>query len=185
MTKINLGSNSTKSEGWLNFDLTSGNGVDLVGDSRYLWFVGEDMPEAIRASHLLEHFPPCEILSILKLWHVALKPGGTLIIGVPDFDYMLREFRKEPMKFLSFWKDHERLLFVTLYGSYYPFRDDSNNLPFRHRVIFTEESLTAILTDAGFTNVQRFHPKSVAENHGFDDVMRLPLSLNVKCEKPL
>ena len=183
--KVNLGSNSSKSEGWLNFDLTPGKGVDIVGDSRYLWFVGEDMPEAIRASHLLEHFPPCEIFSILKTWHVALKPGGTLIVGVPDFDYMLREFHKEPMKFLSFWKDHERLLFMTLYGSYYPFRDDPNNIIFRHNVIFTEESLTAILIDAGFTNIQRFYPKSVAENHGFDDVMMLPLSLNVECKKPL
>ncbi len=64
-------------------------------------------------------------------------------------------------------------------------RDDPNNIPFRHQAVFMEESLREILTDAGFINIQRFEPKSVAENHGFNDVMMLPFSLNVECKKPL
>jgi hypothetical protein len=46
---------------------------------------GDGTVDAIRASHVLEHFSHRDIPAVLADWVRALKPGGTLAIAVPDF----------------------------------------------------------------------------------------------------
>ena len=71
MKRINLGSADTKVDGWLNLDILPGPNVDIVGDVRYLFM--QDRPDVLRASHVLEHFPPSEVLYILRTWFDTLK----------------------------------------------------------------------------------------------------------------
>jgi len=182
MKKINLGSSNTKVVGWLNYDILPGNNVDILGDVKYLFI--QDLADVIRASHVLEHIPPSEVLYVLRTWHANLANGGTLIIGVPDFDYVVQEYLRNPKSHLCFWKkDFESMLFKQVYGDFYAHRTETFNEPFRHHAVFNEDSLREILEDVGFVDIKRIGMSRIEENEGFNDAMLRPWSLNVKCRK--
>ena len=183
MRKINLGSADTKVAGWLNCDLVPGPNVDMIANAKYLY--AQQKPDVIRASHLLEHVPPSETLYVLRTWYDTLKNGGSLIVGVPDFDYVAREYLKSPLRHLCFWQSQfESMLFKQLYGTFYAHRPDSDNEPFRHLAVFNEGSLTELLRDVGFVNVKRLRISTPKGNDGFSDAMLSSWSLNMKCKKP-
>lgn len=183
MKKINLGSSDTRVEGWLNYDILPGDDVDIIGDVKYLFM--RDSPDVIRASHVLEHISPSEVPYVLRTWYDTLKEGGILIIGVPDFDYVVQEYIRNPKSYLYFWKkDFDAMLFKQLYGSFYAHRAERGNQPFRHHVVFNEDSLREILEDIGFVEIERLNISNIEENDGFNDVMLRPWSLNMRCRKP-
>lgn len=183
MRKINLGSADARAPGWLNCDIVPGPNVDIVGNARYLFL--QEKPDVMRASHILEHIPPSETLYVVRVWYDTLKDGAVLIIGVPDFDYAVREYHKNPNRYMCFWKSQfDAMLFKQLYGAFYPYRPDSDNEPYRHQAVFNEDSLKEILQDAGFVDVKRLTISNREENEGFDDAMLRPWSLNMKCTKP-
>ena len=182
MKKINLGSSDTRVEGWLNYDILPGKAVDIVGDVKYLFM--RDRPDVIRASHVLEHISPSEVRYVLETWYYTLKEGGILIIGVPDFDYVVQEYTRNPKSYLCFWrKDFDPMLFRQLYGAFYAHRAEKGNQPFRHHVVFNEDSLRGILEDVGFVDIKRLSISNIEENEGFSDAMLSPWSLNMQCRK--
>jgi len=77
---LNLGSGSTRYEGWLNVDVRSEVNPDHVADVVDLPFRDESV-DLIYASHILEHMKDCRPL---EEWHRVLKIGGRLIVAVPD-----------------------------------------------------------------------------------------------------
>ncbi len=183
MRKINLGSADTTTPGWLNCDLLPGPNVDMVANAKYLY--AQQKPDVLRASHLLEHVPPSETLYVLRTWYDTLNTGGSLIVGVPDFDYVVREYLTSPERYLCFWKSQfNSMLFKQLYGSFYAHRSESDNEHFRHLAVFNKSSLTELLEDVGFVDVERLRISDSEGNEGFDDAMLLPWSLNMKCRKP-
>lgn len=56
--------------------------VDIVNDVSDLWFFKDGEIDGIIASHVLEHISDTK--AVLTEWSRVLKPGGTLIIVVPD-----------------------------------------------------------------------------------------------------
>ena len=183
MKKINLGSADASAEGWINVDIVPGTNVDVVANAKYLFM--QEKPDVIRASHVLEHIPPNEAMSVLRTWKETLASGGTLIVGVPDFDYVVEQYVRDPVTHLRFWREgFDRLLFVQLYGPFFAHRTEPDNEPYRHHAVFNGESLKEVLADAGFTEIARFTAASVDENDGFDDAMLNPWSLNMRCVKP-
>jgi len=183
MKKINLGSSNTRVEGWLNYDILPGDAVDIVGDVKYLFM--RDRPAVIRASHVLEHISPSEVPYVLRTWYDTLKEGGILIIGVPDFDYVVQEYIRNPKLYLRFWsKDFDPMLFRQLYGAFYAHRAERGNQPFQHHVVFNEDSLRGILEHVGFVDIIRLSISNIEENDGFNDAMLFPWSLNMRCRKP-
>ena len=82
--KLNIGAR-TRAEGWHTFDIVPGPEVDFVGDCRELSQYAANSVDTIYASHVLEHVRyATELAPTLKRWFLVLKPGGTLMIGVPD-----------------------------------------------------------------------------------------------------
>lgn len=76
-----------KKEGWITVDLyepTSDEQVDITNMKPLIDKYGK--ADAIRASHILEHFSFKDTARILKEWVSALKPGGTIFIEVPDLE---------------------------------------------------------------------------------------------------
>jgi SAM-dependent methyltransferase len=59
--------------------------INLYGDA-FRKFVEDGSLDFLYSSHLLEDAPCEEWPDILRLWKTALKPGGTLIILVPERD---------------------------------------------------------------------------------------------------
>lgn len=84
MNRINLGCGGYPVEGVLNIDLFPP--ADLTGDFREMEF--EDLDE-ITMYHLLEHLPWVEAPDILGKLRGWLRPGGRLIIEVPDMKQIM------------------------------------------------------------------------------------------------
>jgi len=50
--------------------------------------------DLVYSSNLLEHFNKNEIIPVLKEWIRILKPGGKLVLMLPDLDYAMSELKK-------------------------------------------------------------------------------------------
>lgn len=57
--------------------------ADIICDVRCLPFEN-DYADMVYSAHLLEHLPEHETVAALREWRRVLKPGGQLIVRVPD-----------------------------------------------------------------------------------------------------
>jgi len=92
---LNIGSGSEKSKQFpfaVNIDISSDGHPDVVADGANLPFEDESFT-VINASHVLEHFLPSQIPSVLNEWVRVLHPRGVLRIAVPDGNKTLTELR--------------------------------------------------------------------------------------------
>lgn len=98
LNKLNIGCGYDLLEGYINVDINKDYKPDVVADFRKLnpLYVDE-----VRASHLLEHFDRFETIEILKQWRGWLKKGGKLVLEVPDFEEICKEFSKGNKYWLS------------------------------------------------------------------------------------
>lgn len=87
--KLNLGSNETRMDGFINVDLIEHPNVDVVADARKLPYEDDSINEIFN-SHLIEHFDFFEGFKALKEWYRVLKPEGVLQIECPNFDAICR-----------------------------------------------------------------------------------------------
>lgn len=72
---------------WKILDVEERPEVDFVCDASSLDIFDDESVDAIYASHVLEHFYyniDNELHRTLCEWHRVLKPGGKLLISVPD-----------------------------------------------------------------------------------------------------
>jgi predicted SAM-dependent methyltransferase len=166
--RLNLGSGLTPIPGFVNVDaLEDLPGVDVVAD------IGQRLPfedgaaELVYASHVLEHFPTEEVPPLLAEWRRVLKPGGTLLVAVPDLEVvasMMVERRG------WFTPPHGPWLGV-IYGG----QKDAYDF---HKTGFTGPWLAHLLREAGFGEIQRvthFAQIPVADA----SVSPLPFGVNV------
>jgi SAM-dependent methyltransferase len=65
-------------------------GVDVVADISQRLPFEDGSADLIYASHLLEHFSHDETLTLLTDWRRVLRPGGQLMVAVPDLDVIAR-----------------------------------------------------------------------------------------------
>lgn len=110
----------------------------------------------IRASHILEHFPFCEVPNVLKEWVRVLKPGGLIRIAVPDI--------------AKIKADDPKAAFYLMGG-----QTDDNDY---HRSAFTEASLRDGMARAGLVDIQ-------AWEDAIKDCASLPISLNLQGTKSI
>lgn len=61
--------------------------VDIHGNGREIPENLHGQFEAVFASHVLEHFPFWDSVTILKEWMKALKPGGEIHVTVPSLEW--------------------------------------------------------------------------------------------------
>lgn len=86
-SRINLGCGNKKLEGYTNVDILD-CGQEVQADAmQYLYSIAESRPRSvdeIRADHFLEHFSQDDVIRILNLAHICLKPEGKFVIEVPS-----------------------------------------------------------------------------------------------------
>jgi SAM-dependent methyltransferase len=84
---LGCGNNIKISDGiatWINLDLSTEKGADIMGDlEKGLPMFKDEMFDFVLASHVLEHVQNY-IPLIHEIWRV-MKPWGTLVIKVPEF----------------------------------------------------------------------------------------------------
>jgi predicted SAM-dependent methyltransferase len=56
----------------------------LAGDARNLYWFKDGVLDYVFSAALLEDFPPSETIGIVKEWLRVLKPGGLLVMSLPD-----------------------------------------------------------------------------------------------------
>lgn len=100
--KLNLGSGGRPLPGWINVDnfdyekndsSRSGSVYDVKADIRSLGLPSQSV-DAILLVHVLEHFVRWETILMLRQFFEALKPGGTLLVEMPDFDKCLEWYMR-------------------------------------------------------------------------------------------
>jgi SAM-dependent methyltransferase len=80
--KLNLGAGNLLMEGYVNHDVTSLLGIDVVHDLNiYPWPWHDNSVEEIQAQNLLEHLN--DFIKSLEEIHRILRPGGHCHISVP------------------------------------------------------------------------------------------------------
>jgi len=153
MVRLNLGAGKYPVEGYLNLDRQTGN-------EAYPLPYDDNSVDAIRASHVLEHFSHRDIRNVMAEWVRVLKPGGVLKVAVPDFDWCIQKYTAG-----------ERQPFEMYIMGGHVDEDD------RHGSIFTADKLRRLMKSVGLVDIEPWESE-------IQDCASLPVSLNLQGTKP-
>ena len=126
--------------GFINIDQDPDVQPNEVCDILDLPYEKETVDE-IYAGHILEHFNWKEGEAALRYWYGLLKPGGKISVVVPDFDYLIERYAKNPSP------ERLRELNDTYIYSY------SQKSP--HKYAYSAALLQEVMTTAGFVDLKR------------------------------
>ncbi len=137
--KIHLGPESVIIDGYINIDIRQLPGVDLVADINDLSFIAANSICQIYSSHTLEHISHQKIYSVLQHWFRIIRPNGSLILSVPDFDKIISIYNQTGQQ-IEYIKS-------PLMGE----QDHDYNM---HYSVFNRSYLEEILLEIGFSSVK-------------------------------
>jgi predicted SAM-dependent methyltransferase len=159
---------------WKIVDIEPRPEVDYVTDASNLSQFESNSVEVIYASHILEHFYyglNNELINTLQEWHRVLKPGGQLLISVPDLKSICSLYLNPNLTAL----DRLNLMRILFGGQV--------NIYDVHKVGFDFDILTLFLEEVGFPlymQVEEFNIFNDCSSMRFLDTL---ISLNVVAEK--
>ncbi len=107
--------------------------------------------ESIWMGDVLEHMPRAKVGFVLSECARVLQPGGTLLVAVPDMAAVLSRWLEQG----GIEKPDEMPLTWLIWGEQDESGGGANAEPDTHRHGFTEASLAAALTGAGFVSAER------------------------------
>ena len=156
--KLNLGSAGLLLPGYTSIDLYDDR-ADLQMDILKLDFEDNTIEE-ILASHVFEHLSPHYALPALQEWIRVLKPGGKLIMEMPDFEITCRRFLEE--------KDYNKKLeFMNIIFCPSHIVDGKPIEGSNHLWGWWPESLYYHLNYAGYTNIEFKEQQIIHEYDNF------------------
>jgi len=139
--KLNLGCGADHRAGYVNVDLFTK--ADRQDNIVTLATFEDASADEILAHHSLEHLSYADGRAALARWRAVLKPGGKLVVVVPDVIMMMRLF-------LEFWDRRDPRLWdfraKTIWGN-------QNHGGEFHRWGFDEAHLREALESAGFVDI--------------------------------
>lgn len=83
MIRLNIGCGKRILPGYVNVDAVDRPGVDRVAPADGLPFADQSADEVL-AVHLVEHVFEWEVPGMLREWARVLRPGGRLVVEMPD-----------------------------------------------------------------------------------------------------
>jgi tetratricopeptide (TPR) repeat protein/predicted SAM-dependent methyltransferase len=171
--KLHIGG-KLKRDGWEVINALPGSHVDHLGNANDLTKFADDTFDTLYASHVVEHFDyDKEILSTLVEWRRVLKPGGVIMISVPDLEVLSAMILNKKLT------QKERFMAMRMiFGGHMDKYD-------YHYVGLTEEFLKDYLLRAGFVKIERLKSFGI-----FNDCSELKhvgqaISLNLKACNPV
>jgi SAM-dependent methyltransferase len=175
--RLNLGASERRISGYVNVDSRSESGPDVVSDVRDLSFADEHAYDVVRASHVLEHFEFPEMAAVLAEWRRVLRPGGYLVVCVPNNRAIAwrtivrpKGMRLDDATYANGWI--QGLFALQLEPA------------MRHKAVFDRKSLTKLLAANGFTVVCSLNPWLNPDGSGgYVDNSMSPLSLNLLAQR--
>lgn len=154
--KIHMGCGARYWEGYTNIDIQppEGGKVDIQADLRKVP-LDDNVAEEIQAIHVFEHFYHWEAREVLQEWHRLLKPGGTLIMELPDLLKCCQNFvdQARGARVGKPNRDPNQLTYWGIYG------DPRAENPYMcHRWGWTPDTLSAFLKENGFKVISKDKP---------------------------
>ena len=175
--KLHLGCGKRYIPGFIHIDARKLPHVDYVASADKLDMFKDNSVDLIYNCCLLEHFKRYETENVLREWYRVLKPGGILRISVPDFEKLIKVYKKY----------HDLKLIL---GGLVSRQDYPENI---HYMIFDFKILSEFLEKVGFKKIHRYDwRKTIHKDH--DDLSQayiphmdkehgILISLNVEAEK--
>lgn len=159
--KLNLGSGGIEYPGYLSVDLYDKRAA-IIMDATKL-----DLPEnsvtELLALHLFEHLSPYRAADVLAGWFKVLKPGGRLVMEMPDIEKLCERFAAA--KTADYPRERYGIL-NAIYGSVNTTGEgEPSDITAPHLFGWWEQSLRDHLMNAGFIDIvfgpeQHPHPES-------------------------
>ncbi len=139
MLRLHVGCGKIILPGYINIDIQSNPGVDIVCDIRELPYPDNSV-DLIYSCANIEHFGRHEWKSVLMHWFSKLKPGGTIRISTADFEAACERYQEK--------KNIEELLGLIIGG-----QKDKYDC---HGMIFDFNLMKAGLEEVGFINIKKY-----------------------------
>lgn len=170
--KLNIGG-STPATGWKNMHPSETVSADYKGDFGDLGQFEDASIETLYSCHLLQRLGYKEELpqALAECFRV-LKPGGELMVSVPDMVALCVLFVHEKIT-----PDHQWHLMRIMFGG--EVDDDDYNA-----TGFTADFLGSFLTEAGFQDIKCVEDFGLFEDASLEKLNNLSVSLNMKAVKP-
>lgn len=169
--KINFGCGSQMLDGFINIDAVAGGKkkpellhaivFDKDGHVTNPIPLADECAEELHSYHVIEHVYAWEAVHLLAEWKRLLKPGGKLILELPNIRLACENFLAGLPDQMGMWP---------LYG------DWNHKDPYMmHKHGYTPETIEQLLIAAGFNSVSHLPPQT----HG----ARLNRDMRVECVK--
>lgn len=144
--KLHLGCGPEKRAGWINIDANASAAPDIVGSVESLPQFDNASVDAIEACHLFEHLTYTQAKTALVEWARVLKPGGELLLEMPDFEACVRILGK--------YRD-DRGFDLGLIGIFgWPPAIDEEGVPQIHKWGWSRAAIAEALREVGFEQVE-------------------------------
>jgi predicted SAM-dependent methyltransferase len=173
--KLHIGGKKPHPE-WKILDVEPRPEVDYVANADDLSLFESNSIESIYASHVLEHFYyglNNQLINTLKEWHRVLKPGGNLLISVPDLKTLCWLYLNPNLMPL----ERHHLMRIIFGGQ--------TNIYDVHKVGFDFEILALYLEEAGFQEYEQFSEFNIFNDCSSLRILDTLISLNVIAKKSL
>ena len=186
--KLNFGCGPNIKSGFINIDLCEGANLRL--DLREPMPFPENSCAMVHSEHFLEHLSyPHDAMRFLTECFRVLHPGGIFRIGVPDSEWPIRAYARDP--YYVEWFDYVRRTWpksdwisTDMECVNYSFRQDEE-----HKFGYDFESLKRNLATVGSTDIKRveFDPLLDNENsrYSLDTDPSKCTTLYITANKPL
>jgi predicted SAM-dependent methyltransferase len=172
--KLHLGCGNTPIKSFINVDIITAPGVDIIYNLKDLRCFKDGYAGVIYASHFLEHFSTGEVPIIISEMYRTLRENGELRLSVPDLDEICQLYVKN----IDWFTPPNNPWIGLIYGG------QTNQFDF-HRTGFNYRWIKFLLGKAGFNKVEKVDG---FEEHGERDCSfaNMPfgkISLNIRAYK--
>jgi SAM-dependent methyltransferase len=159
--RLNIGCGTHPLPGWINIDrVARGPGVNTEMDVTHLPYP-DGAVDAVLAEHVFEHFTFAEEALVWREMARVLRPGGRLVLEVPDFEWVCATFLAAADEWRTFYvvgaADHYAGCGRALdqrWGILQTMFFGNQNGPGQfHHSAYTEGKLRALAAELGFRDI--------------------------------
>jgi len=142
--RLNLGCGGKKENGYVNVDLFPGPAVDEVFEFDEIPYMDGTIG-AINSEHSLEHVGWQRSEKALLEWYRVLKPGGQLMLKIPELEDCCRKYIETPTQN----KSHRQWYKYTIYGVQKTQAGEPDEAQY-HRSGYSQQEICDKLEEIGF-----------------------------------